>query len=409
MTTWKRRAWLAAAIAAVTATAISSVALAGAHQSAAYSYSVASRPNAIPASPPTWGTFARPSFGTLAFSPDGKMYVSDCGNARIYRVTASGRTSVFAGSGPGGYQRFDKVPHLGWVTVASYGGDGRPPTDAQFNCPIGLAFDPGGDLLIADHGNDRIRAIGTDGFVRTLAGVGPGGPHFYGPWTWGVGNRAGDGGPAIHGILESPVGIALDGAGDLFIADRDHDAVREVGTDGTLTTVAGTGFRGYNGDGMPATDAQLNRPIFVAIDAADRLYISDENNYRIRRVNKVGTITTVAGTGRYGCGGDGGLAVDASLKNPGAIAIAPDGSLLISDGECFRIRRVAPDGTISTLAGNGRHGCAGVGHDVSRLRIGGDVGLTYGPDGDLYIVDCNRIIQVDGNGITHLVATAPDR
>jgi hypothetical protein len=171
--------------------------------------------------------------------------------------------------------------------------------------------------------------------------------------------------------------------------------------------VAGTGRHGYNGDGIDATTAKLNRPIEIAFDASDRLYITDENNYRIRMVNHAGIISTFAGDGRHGCGGDGGPAVDASFRNPGNLVFMPDGSLLISDGECHRIRRVAADGTISTFAGDGRAGCGGVGGPVNEMRIGGDVGLRYGPDGDLYISNCHKIVRVDGTGITHLVATAP--
>ena len=393
-------------LAAVAVTATSIVALAGS-KDGAHARLAVSPHDAIPASPPTWGTFAPPGFQELAFAPDGALYATDCANARVYRVSSSGHTSVYAGSGPGGFVQWKHVKHLGWVALASYGGDGRHPTDALFNCTVGITFDPAGDMFIADHGNGRIREIDTSGFVSTFAGVGPGAP-WGGPWTPGIGPKAGDGGLAVHGILDTPWGIAFDKAGNLFIAERDHDAIREVHTNGILTTVAGTGHRGFNGDGRTATSAELNRPLDVAFDGAGRLYITDENNHRIRRVNAAGIISTVVGNGHYGCGGDGGPATHASLKNPGDIVFAPDGSLLISDGECFRVRRVAPDGTISTFAGNGKPGCGGIGGPVSKLRIGGDVALRYGPDGDLYIVDyCNRIVRVDSAGITHLFAKAP--
>jgi sugar lactone lactonase YvrE len=365
-------------------------------------------PDAIAASPPTWGTFARPGFSELAFGPDGSLYTTDCGNARVYRIGPKGHTSVFAGAGPGGYQQWVKVdggrntsrPAI-WVAVGSYGGDGRHPTDALFNCTVGLAFDAAGDLFISDHGNSRIREIDTDGFVSTVAGVGPGvHTHLMGPGS-------GDGGPAVQGILDHPWGIAFDGSGNLYIADRDHDAVRMIDTNGTLTTVAGTGRHGFNGDGIDATTAKLDRPIEVALDASDRLYITDEDNHRVRMVNHAGIISTLVGDGRYGCGGDGGPAVDASLRNPGDLVFMPDGSLLVSDGECHRIRRVATDGTITTFAGNGRAGCGGVGGPIAEMQIGGDVGLAYGPDGDLYISNCHRIVRVDDTGTTHLVARAP--
>jgi hypothetical protein len=362
--------------------------------------------DSIAASPRRWGSTGQPTYQEIAFAPDGTLYASDCINARIYRISPSGHTSVFAGSGPGGYQIWRVVKHLGWTTLASYGGDGRHPTDALFSCPVGLAFDPAGDMFIADHGNGRIREIDTSGWVSTVAGVGPGAP-WSSPWTPGVGPKAGDGGPAIHAILDTPWGITYNAAGDLFIVERDHDAVSELSPSGILSIVAGNGVRGFGGDGGKATKAELNRPLNVAIAADGTMYITDENNYRIRKVDPAGTISTVVGTGKYGCRGDGGPGTRADLKNPGDIVLAPDGSLLISDGECFRIRRLAPDGTISTFAGDGKRGCNRLGRPVSKLRINGDVALRFGPDGDLYMVDCNEIIRVDANGITHLVARAP--
>ncbi len=156
----------------------------------------------------------------------------------------------------------------------------------------------------------------------------------------------------------------------------------------------------------------LARPLAVAFDADGNMYISDENNYRIRKVDTHGVITTFAGTGTYGCGGDGGPAVDASLRNPNDIVIAPDGSMLISDSECHNVRRIAPDGTISTFAG-GLHAtsCRGrFGQPVRRMPVLGDVSFAYGPDGDLYFTPCGSeyLVHVDGKGITHLFARAPN-
>ncbi len=178
------------------------------------------------------------------------------------------------------------------------------------------------------------------------------------------------------------MGLALDPHGSLFIADRDHNAIRQIDTHGTLTTVAGTGKGGFNGDDQPATEAMLNRPLAVAIDAVGNMYISDENNHRIREVDTHGVITTFAGTGKYGCGGDGGPAVDASFRNPNDIVFAPDRSLLISDSECHDVRRIAPDGTISTFAG-GLHAtsCRGrLGQPVRRMPVLGDAHFAYGPE-----------------------------
>jgi DNA-binding beta-propeller fold protein YncE len=263
----------------------------------------------IAASPPTWGYF-KPGFGYPTFAPDGTLYMSDCLNARIYEVTSEGprgHVAVFAGAGPGGFTQWSRlramtgtsspvVKRYGWATVGAVGGDGQHPTDAYFKCMMDMAIDPAGDMYVADHLNSRIRKITADGFVETVGGVGPG-FRYWGPWTPGVGPEAGDGGPATHGIFDAPMGLALDPDGNLFIADRDHDAIREIDSHGTLTTVAGIGLRGFNGDHQPATEAMLARPLAVAFDAAGNLYISDENNYRIRKVDTHGVITTFAGTG----------------------------------------------------------------------------------------------------------------
>jgi sugar lactone lactonase YvrE len=382
----------------------------------------------IAASPPTWGYF-KPGFNYLAFAPDGTLYASDCWNARIYKVTSKGsggHVSVFAGAGPGGFTQWSRlkaetgtsspvVKRYGWATVAAVGGDGQHPTDAYFKCIEDLTFDPAGDMYVADHLNSRIREITADGFVQTVGGVGPGFKS-WGPWTPGVGAAAGDGGPATHGIFDAPLGMAFDAHGNLFIADRDHEAIREIDTHGTLSTVAGTGHKGYNGDDQPATEATINRPVDVVFDTAGDMYISDEDNRRIRMVDTHGTITTFAGTGEYGCGGDGGPAVDASFRNPNDIVFAPDGSMLISDNECHDVRRIAPDGTISTFAGASHaRSCRGrFGQPVRRMPVLRDTFFAYGPDGDLYFTPCEGkygskyIVRVDDAGITHLFAKAPN-
>ncbi len=370
--------------------------------------------DATHASPPTWGLAGRPGYSDIAFSPDGTLYAVDALNGRVYKVTDTGpqgRTRVVAGSGPGvslgagGYQHWKNIPNHGWITVGAYGGDGQHGTDALFSAPFWLTFDAVGNMFIADHLNGRIREITTDGFVQTVAGTGNGGPH-YGTWTSGVGPEAGDGGLATHSVLEEPLGLAVDSHGNLYIADRDHDAIRKVDTNGIITTVAGTGVKGFSGDGGLATQAQLHRPLTVAFDAAGNMFIDDENNRRIRMVDHhTGDITTVAGNGQYGCGGDGGPAVDASFKDPNEVGFAPDGTMLVSDNECHNIREIAPDGTISTLAQRKSDSCTNlVGVDVSHLPVGA---YTFGPDGELYLSVCNRIIRVDDNGITHLFARAP--
>ena len=201
--------------------------------------------------------------------------------------------------------------------------------------------------------------------------------------------------------------MAFDSHGNLYIADRDHDAIRKVDTNGIITTVAGTGVRGFSGDGRPATKAKIARPLAVAFDAANNMYIADENNHRIRMVDHTtGVITTVVGNGDNACGGDGGQAVDASIMDPNEIAFEPNGTMLVNDNECHNLRAIAPDGTITTLAQQRtHHPCRNViGTDVSHMPEGS---FTIGPNGELYVSACNRIIRVDDNGITHLFARAP--
>ncbi len=374
---------------------------------------IAGHTDAVHAAPATWGLAARPDYSSIAFAPDGMLYAADPVNNRIYKVTSRGRaghTTVVAGSGPGldlkgsSYQHWKYIRNHGWSTVGAYGGDGQHGTDALFSAPFFLTFDAAGNMFVADHLNDRIREITTDGFVQTVAGTGNGGPR-YGVWSPGVGPAAGDGGPATHSVLDAPWGVTLDAAGDLFIADRAHDAIRKVDTNGVITTVAGTGHPGFSGDGGAATHAQLNRPLTTALDGAGNLYIDDESNRRIRLVDRSGDITTFAGDGRFGCGGDGGQAIDASFKDPNEIGFAPDGSMLITDNECHDIRRIAPDGTISTFAKNSTDSCRGiVGRKVSHLPVGF---FTFGPDGDFYLAACHRVLRVDDTGTAQLFARAP--
>lgn len=370
--------------------------------------------DAIHAKPPTWGLNSRPQYWDIAFSPDGSLYAVDALNNRVYRVTGTGpwgQTKVIAGGGPGfphapPYHHFELIKNYGWITVGAYGGDGQPGTDALFSAPWNLTFDAAGNMFIADHLNSRVRELSADGYVSTVAGTGEGGKN-WGVHTPGVGPAAGDGGLATHSVLEEPQGVAFDAHGNLYIADRDHDAIRKVDTNGIITTVAGTGVRGFSGDGGQATQAEIARPLSVAFDAANNMYIADENNHRIRMVDHTtGVITTVVGNGDNACGGDGGPAVDASIRDPNKIAFEPDGTMLVNDNECHNLRAIAPDGTISTLAQERENDpCKNIiGIDASHMPEGA---FTIGPNGELYVSACNRIIRVDHNGITHLFARAP--
>ena len=200
-----------------------------------------------------------------------------------------------------------------------------------------MANAPDGSLTVGDHLNDVIRRIDRRGIVSTIVGREADDPLWLLDPTPGVGPDAGDGGSARFASLDAPWGIAYDLRGNLYIADRDHDAIRKVDRHGIISTVAGTGVRGYSGDGGPATQAQINRPTDMAVRNGS-LIVADENNSRIRRVAPNGTITTIGGTGQLGCTGDGIPAVQAPIQNPNSLRVGPDGSIYFSEEECQMVR-----------------------------------------------------------------------
>ena len=197
-----------------------------------------------------------------------------------------------------------------------------------------MALDSAGNLFIADRYNHRIRKVDAGGTITTVAGLGATG--------LGAGGFSGDGGPAVNAMLEDPHGVAVDGAGNLYIADRDNHRIRKVDTSGLITTVAGTGERGFGGDGGPAAASRLAFPHGVAVDAAGNLYIADTSNHRIRKVDSSGVIRTIAGTGERGFRGNGVMATNAWLDLPFGVAVDGAGKIYIADTGTNRIRRLTP-------------------------------------------------------------------
>ena len=289
-------------------------------------------------------------------------------------------------------------PADSWIidTVAGGGsslGDGGPAVAAQLNFPAGVAPDGLGNLYIADTSNNRIRKVDAAGVITTVAGDG----------TAGFG---GDGGAAVAAQLNSPAGVAPDGLGNLYIADQNNDRIRKVDAAGVITTVAGDGTRGYGGDGGAAVAAQLNSPAGVAPDGLGNLYIADQNNDRIRKVDAAGAIATVAGDGTFGYGGDGGAAVAAQLNFPAGVAPDGLGNLYIADTGNDRIRKVDAAGVITTVAGDGTFGSGGDGGAAVAAQLSSPYGVAPDGLGNLYIADRNnnRIRKVDAAGAITTVA-----
>lgn len=296
----------------------------------------------------------------VAVSACGTLYIADVRNNRIRQVDATGIISTVAGSGRAGFS-----------------GDGGLAIQAQLSQPLGLAVDGEGNLYIADTLNNRIRKVDAMGRISTVAGNGKAG-------------FSGDGGPALAAMLSRPVGLTVDAEGNVYFADVFNNCVRKLDTAGQISTLAGTEEAGFSGDGGLAVEAQLARPRDVAVDGEGNLYIADGDNNRIRRVDKNGIISTVAGNGDPGFSGDGGPAVQASLNNPRSVALDGAGQILISDLGNNRIRQVDRAGMISTIVGNGTAGFSGDGGPAVPASLDGPRGVCVNKTGALFIADLNN-------------------
>ena len=292
----------------------------------------------------------------------GNIIFADTDNNRIRRVAAAtGVITTLAGTGVGGFT-----------------GDGGPATSAGLAIPHGLTLDGSGHVIIADTGNHRIRRVAVDsGIITTLAGN-------------GVPGFGGDGGYATSASLHTPVEVAVDDSGSVLIADHRNHRIRHVAaTTGTITTLAGSGVGGFDGDGGPATSASLNFPAGLVVDGSGNLLIADHANHRVRRVAvATGVITTLAGTGVAGFGGDGGPATSARLYSPLMLSLDSHGNVLIVDNSNHRIRRVAVEtGVITTLAGTGANGFCGEGGPASSAELHFPCGLAVDVNGNVLIAD----------------------
>lgn len=364
----------------------------------------------------------------VALSPAGELYFAD-NNSVIRKVDATGKITTVVGVG-----------------FAGYFGDGGPAVIAALSFPEGISFDSTGNLFIADTGNAVIRKVDTSGTITTVAmttlpvnfsgvcaledvAAGSAGTLYIadscdeqvfkldssGNLTIAAGNGtagySGDGGPAINASLFTPTAITLDSAGNLYIADETNNVVRKVDTSGTITTAVGSGRFGFSGDGGPGLLATLAQPGALVFDPSGNLYIADTTNERIRKVNTSGTITTIAGNGRFKYAGDGGPATSASLDAPGGVAVDPTGNLFTADIANLVVRKIVPAGAISTYAGTGVPApmYTGDGGPATSVAFVFPHDVQADSTGNLYLTESGRVHKITPSGIiTTLLSGGPN-
>ncbi|MBM3784459.1 MAG: hypothetical protein FJW30_08870 [Acidobacteria bacterium] len=278
-------------------------------------------------------------------------------------------------------------------TISTFAG-GEPPlsgvagTASVVYLPEEVATDGAGNVYIAETPRHRVRKLGADGTISVLAGT-------------GIPGFSGDGGPASAAQLTFPVGLSVDRNGAVYIADLSNHRIRRVAADGTISTVAGTGF-GFAGDGGRALEARLNSPRKVLVDGDGNIYVSDLGNQRIRKIDRNGIISTIAGTGTAGYSGDGGPATEARINNPYGLALDPQGRLHFADLGNHRVRRIASDGTISTVVGTGIGSNSGDGGPALSAGIINPRGIAIDGDGVLYVAHNAWIRKVTNGQISRL-------
>jgi sugar lactone lactonase YvrE len=358
--------------------------------------------------PASAASLRRP-FG-IGFDKAGDLLVADTYNNRVRRVrlsllsppaedllasSAEAGTPVLPVTGscprtPG------TVCTVAGTGIAGDGEDGLAPLDTRLYAPVDLTFAPDGRMVIVDWNNHRIRAVRADGTLKIVAGVGELAPN------------ADD---ELDMRLNHPTDVTFDPQGRLVIAAWHNSRVKRVDmTTLAIENIAGTGARAYKGENVPALTADLNLPVSVLYDPAGNLFISDQANQRIRRVDPSGMIVTVAGSGGRGFSGDGGPALQATFAMPvgqrgqpaGHIARAADGTFYLADTENHRIRRIAPDGIITTFAGSGTYGAKGEGVPATEAELAYPVDVAIGPEGAVYIADTENfcVRKVEGGIIT---------
>jgi uncharacterized protein (TIGR03437 family) len=330
----------------------------------------------------------------IAVGPQGEIYIADTSNNRIRQVSVAGIIVTTAGNGSARW----------WSDwQGGYSGDFGPATSAMLSFPSGVAVDSSGNLYVADAGNHRVRRVSRDGVIVTAAGN-------------GSASFSGDGGTATEAGLNWPFGVEVDWSGNLWIADSANYRVRKVSSDGFITTVIGNGSANFPYSSVPHEFINLGdnldgayQPGSLAVDVAGKLYIADtddgvavdaltglvyftDSRHAIVQAVDHGPLAgsgalTVAGTGIPGDSGDGGPGTSAQLASPQAVAVDAQGNLYVADCAAYRIRKVFPDGTITTIAGNGTSGYSGDGGPATDATLSCPTGLTADGDGNIYVAE----------------------
>ncbi len=345
--------------------------------------------------------------GDTTFPTDGAM-ATDC-NLFTFSATADHNGSIYFVEGTAIYKiTLDGHIHrfAGRQADSGYSGDNGPASEAQIGFVTDIACDNNGNLLMVDRVNERIRKVDIFGIITTVAGNG----------TKGF---SGDNGPSTDAALNLPDAVAIDNAGNIYVSDGWNFRIRKINTNGIINTIAGTGIGGYEGDGGPATAANIYSAYGLAVDPTGGIYI--ENRERIREISTDGIIKTIAGNGTAGFTGDGGPATAAKIqcggiagpniysKIPSGVAVDNDGNLFFADGLHQRIRKVDKNGIITTFAGNGyyfvtptapfqsyRGGFSGDGGAAIAAKLSWPSDVTVDNQGNVLIADAfnNRIRKV---------------
>jgi len=305
----------------------------------------------------------------------GNLYIADQSNFAIRKVDKTGTMTTIGGCGPG-ISCLESGPFLGGAAI-----------NTSVN-PYDIVVDKAGNVYITDGSRNAVEKVDAGGTITAFAGTGK------------VTADLGDGGPANQANLSTPVGLDIDGAGNIYIADLSNNRIRKVSPGGTISTVAGSNGMGYGGDGGKATSALLNNPHGVAVDKAGNIYIADTNNFVVRKVDTSGIITTVAGmVGQVtiiGPAPEGVPATTVPLVSPWAVTVDGAGNLYITEWLGYRIRKVDKQGIITTVAGNGTYGFSGDGGAATGAMFKAPEGIRFDASGNLYIADNqnNRVREV---------------